>query len=577
MKNILFVLTLLWAFNCYGSDYHASPTDTTNLSRAIRSAISLKAHIKEGTGEGEYPYGSKESIQKSVDSAKALLAKASRLKQKQLDSAAYSVADKLMLIEASVTLSDNPLVDSKATKETVYLYKNLKQLSRNHNYLFGMHDATAYGINADGTNWHDNGTGEKSDVKEVTGSHPAMFSEDVSEIASQQLYEMPDNFNQMVKAYNWGGVVTFCWHMRDPVNNTFYWNEIEPEYNVVKAISPGGKHHEWYKDNLNKLAFYMKSLRGKNGEAVPVIFRPFHEHNGSWFWWGKPHASTEEYNNIWKFTVNYLRDTLDVHNLIYAYSPDLGPIQKKADYMEIYPGDNYVDVFGVDYYFGDSTAATREKFQRGLADIVEYAGERGKIAALTEFGDRLNDDGTDMLEIDNFYTKTILKTIQASPEASQIAFLATWRNGHTKHHFAPYPGHKEAADFVRFYEDTAAVFLNEMVNMYDSVITGKPRKLSHIAKIYSFGISSSDSTVIKDNNIVVYAPKGTKLKKVAPVFSVADGATVKVNGVVQQSGETVQNFKKPVTYAVTAENGKDTKAYTVIVVKAKTSVYSKKE
>ncbi|MCC9135954.1 glycosyl hydrolase [Pontibacter silvestris] len=576
MEKILFTLTLLWAYSSYGSDYYVSPTDTTNLSRAIRSAISLKNHIKEGIGEGEYPNGSKEIIQKSINSAKVLLAKVSSLEQKQLDSAAYSVADKLVLIEASVKLSDNPLVDSKATKETVYLYKNLGKLSSNHNYLFGMHDATAYGINADSTNWHDDGTGEKSDVKEVTGSHPALFSEDVSEIASEELYEIPDNFNQMVKAYNWGGVVTFCWHMRDPVNNTFYWNEIKPEYNVVKSISPGGKHHEWYKDNLNKLAFYMKSLRGRNGEAVPVIFRPFHEHNGSWFWWGKPHASTEEYNDIWKFTVRYLRDTLNVHNLIYAYSPDLGPIQKKSDYMEIYPGDDYVDMFGVDYYFGDSTAATREKFQQGLAGIVEYADERGKIAALTEFGDRLNDDGTDMLEIDNFYTQTILNTIQASPKASRIAFLATWRNGHTKHHFAPYPRHKEADDFVRFYEDTAAVFLDEMVNMYDGVITGKPRRLSDVTEIYSFRTSNSDSTTINDNAIVVYAPKGAKLKKLAPVFKVADGATVRVNGVVQQSGETVHSFKKPVTYTVIAENGKEAREYTVVAKKVKSSTYINK-
>lgn len=48
------------------------------------------------------------------------------------------------------------------------------------------------------------------------------------------------------------------------------------------------------------------------GELIPVIFRPYHEHNGDWFWWGKGVNSEEDYIKLWQFTVEYLRDEKDV-------------------------------------------------------------------------------------------------------------------------------------------------------------------------------------------------------------------------------------------------------------------------
>ena len=86
----------------------------------------------------------------------------------------------------------------------------------------------------------------------------------------------------------------------------------------------------------------MLSLKGDRQEYIPVIFRPFHELNGSWFWWGGKNCTPEEIKQLYRFTVAYLRDQKNVHNLLYAYNTDR--FTTKEDYLERYPGDEWVDI-----------------------------------------------------------------------------------------------------------------------------------------------------------------------------------------------------------------------------------------
>ncbi|MCE6997947.1 glycoside hydrolase family 26 protein [Saccharothrix sp. S26] len=60
------------------------------------------------------------------------------------------------------------------------------------------------------------------------------------------------------------------------------------------------------------------------GNPIPNIYRPFHENSGSWFRWGAAHASPAEYVELFRYTVEYLRDVKGVHNFLYAYSPGGG-------------------------------------------------------------------------------------------------------------------------------------------------------------------------------------------------------------------------------------------------------------
>jgi mannan endo-1,4-beta-mannosidase len=116
-----------------------------------------------------------------------------------------------------------------------------------------------------------------------------------------------------------------------------------------------------------------------------MIFRPYHEFDGDWFWWGKAHCTIEEFKLLWRFTVSYLRDSLDVHNFIYAFSPDC-KFNNEAEYLERYPGDEWVDMVGVDDYadFGRDGRYNLERGIKLLKIVSDYAQQTGKLAAFTK-------------------------------------------------------------------------------------------------------------------------------------------------------------------------------------------------
>ncbi|HEV7622246.1 MAG TPA: glycosyl hydrolase, partial [Flavisolibacter sp.] len=204
-------------------------------------------------------------------------------------------------------------IDKKATRETKNLYKNLNRLSKDHS-LFGHQHATEYGHG-----WR-NEEG-RSDVKSVTGSHPAVIGVDFSGFTGGTV-ESNETYKEHVKkvvedTYNRGGVITAAWHFPNPVSKGgFYWVDSVSKP-AVKYIIPGGEANKLYKEILNGIGAWAKNLKGKDGKSVPLIFRPFHEFDGGWFWWGKPHCTREEFISLWRFTVSYLRDSLHIHNFIY--------------------------------------------------------------------------------------------------------------------------------------------------------------------------------------------------------------------------------------------------------------------
>ena len=101
----------------------------------------------------------------------------------------------------------------------------------------------------------------------------------------------------------------------------------------VAAVIAGGNEHETFKRWLDKFAEFVLDLRGANRELIPVIFRPYHEHTDSRFWWDDEQTTVEEYVTLWRFTVDYLTQEKNVHNLLYAYSPDGSP-SRFQKYME---------------------------------------------------------------------------------------------------------------------------------------------------------------------------------------------------------------------------------------------------
>ena len=347
-------------------------------------------------------------------------------------------------------------IDANATVETKALYRNLHKLSKQY-ILFGHQHATEYGHG-----WR--GDDNRSDIKSVTGSHPAVIGVDFSGLSGR-----PDDLIEKEKkllqkniqdTYNRGGVTTASWHFLNPASaGGFYWKDTVSAP-AVKLIIPGGSHHEKYKTILKNIAGLAKSLKGIDGKSVPVIFRPYHEFDGDWFWWGSSHCSRDEFTTLWKFTLSYLRDSLQVHNFIYAFSPD-NKFTTEAQYLERYPGNEWVDMLGMDNY-GDWGRDGIYKLDSGLLKlqiVSDYAIKANKLAAFTE-------TGLETIPNKTWWTQILLKTLKSAK--LQLAYVLVWRNDATSptHYYAPYPGQESEPDFIKFYNDRYSLFEKDIKGLY---------------------------------------------------------------------------------------------------------------
>lgn len=228
----------------------------------------------------------------------------------------------------------------------------------------------------------------------------------------------------------------------------------------MSLIKEGGSHHQQYKEILKTIGDFAHSVKAKDRKLAPIIFRPFHEFDGDWFWWGKSHCSKEDFVSVWQFTVTYLRDSLDVHNLIYTFSPD-NRFNTEADFLERYPGDNFVDMVGMDNYgdFGRDGKYNLERGIKKLKIVSDYALKANKLAAFTE-------TGLESIPNATWWTETLLKALKS--EKMQLAYVLVWRNdSQSKTHFyAPYPEQISVPDFLNFYHDPYTLFEKDLKNIY---------------------------------------------------------------------------------------------------------------
>lgn len=344
--------------------------------------------------------------------------------------------------------------DNNATRTTVALYSNLFKLSADH-ILLGHQDALSYGIS-----W--NGDTYRSDIKDVTGSHPAVFGWDVGGIdigLTKNLDSVPfDKMRENIQAvFRNNGVNTISWHAYSPVNGRDSWTDQSKSDPTVSLILPGGKYHEAFKTNLDRVAEFLKSCKTDSGELIPLIFRPWHENTGNWFWWGHKHCTAGQYKQLYRFTVGYLRETHGLHNLLFAYSPDVQFIDYNG-YLERYPGDDVVDIIGLDDYNSLNTGHP-EKLISNLEVIARVARDRNKIAAFTE-------TGCNRIERKGYFTQELLPCLNHSELTRSVAWVLFWRNADRKQHFVPDKEHEEAADFIEFTDSRNIMLLNDLPDMY---------------------------------------------------------------------------------------------------------------
>lgn len=476
-----------------------SPRAFSSLEEAIKNAKALLKSSKEGAREGQYPKDAKSILNAQILEAEKLLDKT--ISESFKIEAVLALYDACSVFESKVNAPAGNLVDAFANKQTRYLYKNLKNGMANA-VLFGMQHSTGYGVG-----WENDD--DRGDVKDVCGDFPAIHGEDLrdlfmgGEFLTRMQYRIKKNYER-------GGLIAFSWHQTDYDNRSCYADEVNYE-KIVANILPGGQKHSYYLRKLDLVADFFKSLRGENGEAIPILFRPYHEHYGSWFWWGIGHCTTVEYNQLWQFTVAYLRDKKNVHNLIWVISPDLKFLDAEGDYLKRFPGKEYVDIYGVDYYFHvPLNQYAVADYKKRLQKVVQLALEHDKIPALTEIGQEGLDDP-------NWFSRTMINPLKYDPINRYIAFGITWRNADARHFHAPYPGHYSVPDFLDFYRDPFTLFESDLPDMYAAPRKVEPKlidweqpeqeakkKLSWTQPDFTFVKVTSDADALANNKKTQY-------------------------------------------------------------------------
>ena len=174
--------------------------------------------------------------------------------------------------------------------------------------------------------------GEMRYIKKETGLLPAIRGLD---------YIHLDFDGVTRRAKEWwrrGGIVTICYHWGTPPDGVGYQSSLST-IDVEEALTEGTALHEGMMRQMDEAAVALKKLQRAN---VPVLWRPFHEFDGQWFWWGK--GGAEAFKRLWRLMYERYTYHFGLNNLIWVlgYCGDV--------HENWYPGDEYVDIVGADTY-----------------------------------------------------------------------------------------------------------------------------------------------------------------------------------------------------------------------------------
>jgi mannan endo-1,4-beta-mannosidase len=204
----------------------------------------------------------------------------------------------------------------------------------------------------------DFGNGAKVDVLEKiqtqTGEWPALMGVDYADFGRGSItWKVP---NQAAITY-WrqGGLVTVMAHMYNPANPKGGGLR-DKGVDLADVLKTGTETHQRWMQQLDLIATGLQELKEA---GVVVLWRPFHEMNGGWFWWGAQNPET--FKKVWQHMFNYYTQTKKFNHLLWVYGPNHG--EKTAAY---YPGDAYADLVGLDAY----TDYVDKEHIKGYAEIA---------------------------------------------------------------------------------------------------------------------------------------------------------------------------------------------------------------
>lgn len=240
------------------------------------------------------------------------------------------------------------LCNPKASKEAKALYKKLQRIQKDGKMLSGQM-------------WAPWGIDEIETVKEITGKYPAVRGHDlIHDRSNQREVELMTDWHRR------GGIVTLMWHWGAPTKGEGY-EQSKMTIDVAKCFVDGTAENKAMWDDLKRVADWLTILRD---EKVPVLWRPMHEFDGKWFWYGK--GGGKNFVRLWETMYNYFTKERKLNNLIWVL-----PHSDKIDttYMV---STKMFDIAGPDTY--------RTEAQQGLYYKTEKMYGKGRMIPLHECG-----------------------------------------------------------------------------------------------------------------------------------------------------------------------------------------------
>lgn len=218
-------------------------------------------------------------------------------------------------------------------------------------------------------------------IEKLTGKLPAIcgfellsYSPNIRrETADEEcLKEVDENTGTLEKAWEWaerGGLMTFTWHWFSPLggNDKSFYAE-KTDYDAAKAVMEGTSEHEALCHDLDHMAGVLQPFCDRH---IPILWRPFHESEGEWFWWGAkgPEVAAE----LFRFMFRYYTQHHHLDNLIWVWNSPL---------PEGYVGDEYCDIISRDLYTEPHMHGAYEEQYEELLKVTK----QDKGAALGETG-----------------------------------------------------------------------------------------------------------------------------------------------------------------------------------------------
>jgi mannan endo-1,4-beta-mannosidase len=227
------------------------------------------------------------------------------------------------------------------------------------------------------------GQNERTDlsvIQSASGKLPAIVEGDFMDYSPSRIANganprtLSEDFISLAK--NQGYLVSMAWHWNAPtklVNSTDYpwWRGFYTQgttFDIAATLAnPSGSDYQALIRDIDAIAVQLKKFEAAD---VPVLWRPLHESEGGWFWWGA--KGPEAFKQLWRLTYDRLTSHHGIDNLVWVLT---------SEDPAWYPGDDVVDVVGVDAYPSDRSDTLSSRWSPLLARF-----DGTKPIALTEFG-----------------------------------------------------------------------------------------------------------------------------------------------------------------------------------------------